>query len=276
MNKPLSYFELVVETVRGRTPIPEFNHHQKDQMPLALKHIEYMKSLYPSGKSGNEFIDLILESGPQLLCTIWSQMSPSALTMCGDKNLNLLIEAMQTVEKEKIHGDFIETGVWRGGLPIIMRAYLESIGNRERKVIVADSFQGLPDDAQDPNDQAAHLLLQPLQHLAASREQVEASLDFFGLKDEQVIFLEGWFKDTLPKLESKQLAIARLDGDYFESTWDAITVLYPKLSPGGYLIVDDYNLPLGCKHAIDEYRAANDIHEEIIEINGQSVYWRKA
>lgn len=276
MSTPLGYFDLVVKTVRGSSPIPEFDAFKVDRSEMAKEHVKFLKKKFNNGTSGHMLVDLIMGMGQGLLCKTWDKLSPTALTMCGDKSLNQLIEALKTIEAEKIPGDYIETGVWRGGLPIIMRAFLESVNNKERTVWLADSFKGLPEDSEDPKDKAAHLLLGPIAHLTASRKQVEKSLEFFGLKDNQVKFLEGWFKDTLRTMPNTPLALVRLDGDYYESTRDAIVELYPKLSKGGYLIVDDYNLPLGCKRAIDEYRQQNGITDTIHKINSQAIYWRKS
>jgi hypothetical protein len=91
--------------------------------------------------------------------------------------------------------------------------------------------------------------------LAVSLEQVRANLDRYGLLDDQVQFLKGWFKDTLPEAPIERLAVARLDGDMYESTMTAIEAVYPKLQPGGFLIVDVYGTVIGCKQAIEDYRA---------------------
>lgn len=276
MKPALSYLDLVIETVKGNSPVPDFQNISTDRKKLAEEYLAKLNEEYKDQPSGNELLDAARGLGAGFLANIWDRLSPRALTMCGEQNINIVLEAMKNIEREKIPGDFIETGVWRGGMPIIMRAFLQSVGNKDRKVWVADSFKGLPDDLEDPNDKAAHQLLEPLKHLAAKREDVESAFDFFGLKDEQVIFLEGWFKDTLKAIPQKSFALIRLDGDYYESTRDAVAALYPKLSPGGYIIIDDYNLPLGCKRAIDEYRTENKISDEIIDINSQSVYWRKS
>jgi len=275
MTTPLNYLELVIEIVRGRSPVPEHGRGPDDRMRLAEEHLAKLKEQNLGGSSGNEMLDQLIEAGPAILCMLWDKMCPAALTMCGDKSLDQLVSALQTVEKEKIPGDLIETGVWRGGLPIIMRAFLHSVENRERKVWLADSFKGLPNQTEDSNDRAAHLLLEPIFHLSVSRKQVENSLRFFGLLDDQVEILEGWFRDTLKTMPNRPLALIRLDGDYYESTLDALEELYPRLSPGGFLIVDDYNLPLGCKRAVDEYRLLERIQEPLIEINSQAVFWRK-
>jgi hypothetical protein len=274
MNQPLSYFDLIVEIVRGRTPIPEHHNRVVDRSDLASTHLKTLKEKKTfSGR--DTILKLVLNASPKFLSDAWAKMSPHALTMCGDKSLEQLKDALHTVHLEKIPGDFIEAGVWRGGIPIIMRAFLQSVGDKERTVWLADSFKGLPQETQDAKDKLANLLLEPLGHLSASRKQVESSFEFFGLKDQQVKFLEGWFSDTLKTMPDLPLAIVRLDGDYYESTRDSLEALYPKLSPGGFLIVDDYNLPLGCKKAVNEYRKKFDITEPIIKINNQAVFWRK-
>jgi O-methyltransferase len=274
MNAPMNYMDLVISTVRGISPVPELQNIKVDRSDMAKKHITKLREKY-NKRSGNLLIDAALSFGQGFLTKSWNKLSPPALTMCGDASIGQLKEALETIQKENIPGDLIETGVWRGGLPIIMRAFLHSVNDTTRKVYIADSFSGLPQDVEDAKDKAANLLLEPLNGLSTSRKLVEDSLNYFGLNDEQVVFLEGWFKDTLPSLPDRPLALARLDGDYYESTMDAIKHLYPKLSTGGYLIVDDYNLPLGCKKAIDEYREEFDITTPLIKINKQAVYWRK-
>ncbi len=272
----LGYLDLVIQTVRGRSPIPEFRELNVDRSKLAKDYFDELYVKFGGRETGHSVLDMVLQGDAGVLEFLWNKTAPSSLTMCGDKSIAQLLEALRTIEAEKIPGDLIEAGVWRGGLPIIMRAFLHSVGNVDRKVWIADSFRGLPGDLEDGDDKAAHLLLAPILHLSVNRKQVEDALDFFGLRDPQVEFLEGWFKDTLPKLPAEKLALVRLDGDYFESTRDSLENLYPKLSPGGYLIVDDYNLPLGCRRAVDEYRERNGITEPLVEINSQAVYWRKA
>lgn len=140
--------------------------------------------------------------------------------------------------------------------------------------MVADSFRGLPkpDEVNFPSDRGDKHYSQ--EFLAVSRQQVESNFMKYNLLDCQVIFLEGWFKDTLSYVPSEKLSIVRLDGDLYESTWQAISSLYPKLSSGGYCIVDDYHLK-GCRQAIDDYREQNSISTPIQQTKGNPVYWRK-
>jgi O-methyltransferase len=94
--------------------------------------------------------------------------------------------------------------------------------------------------------------------------------------DEQVRFLKGWFKDTLPTAPIRQLALLRLDGDMYSSTMDALESLYCKLSRGGYVIVDDYGNVPACKRAVNEFRGRHGIEERIQDIDGSGIFWEKS
>lgn len=155
-----------------------------------------------------------------------------AETMMGLTRLNHLQQCVETVIRESIPGDLIETGVWRGGGCILMRGVLAAHGVSDRKVFVADSFKGFPPPEATPD--AGNDAFPP--YLAVSEEQVQENFRRYSLLDEQVVFLRGWFKDTLPTAPIRHLAILRLDGDMYGSTMDALTALYPKLSPGGFCI----------------------------------------
>ncbi len=197
-----------------------------------------------------------------------------AFTMIGLKRLDNLQYAVETVIQEKIAGDLIETGVWRGGAVIFMRAVLAAYGIRDRKVIAADSFEGLPkaDVEKYPADQGDPHHIH--EYLAVSLEEVKKNFEKFGLLDEQVEFLKGWFEDTLPHAPVERLSVLRLDGDMYGSTMVALKSLYPKLSKGGFCIVDDYGLK-GCKMAIDDFRREQGITAEIKKIDWTGIYWRK-
>ena len=200
-----------------------------------------------------------------------------AETMIGLRRLDNLQQCVTTVIREKIPGDLVETGVWRGGASIFMRALLAVYGDTTRKVWCADSFRGLP----TPN-----VIDYPADRIAAwhTREELAIPLDVvkknfarYGMLDAQVQFLEGWFKDTLPGAPIEACAVIRLDGDMYESTMDALTNLYSKLSPGGFLIVDDYGIPEDtCRRAIDDFRQTRGIREPIVDIDGWGAYWRRA
>lgn len=198
-----------------------------------------------------------------------------AHTMVGIPRLENLRFCVETVIRENVPGDLIETGVWRGGASIFMRGILKAFGVDDRRVWVADSFEGLAAvDAQDHASDAA-LGLDRFKYLAVPLEVVRENFARYGLLDEQVVFLKGWFRDTLPSAPIERLAVMRLDGDLYESTIDALTALYPKLSLGGFVIIDDYNGVAGCNEATDGYRAALGIDEPLTLIEEGGAYWRK-
>jgi len=199
----------------------------------------------------------------------------TAHTMIGTRRLQNLRECVTKVLKEGIEGDLIETGVWRGGASIFMRAVLAAHGETNRRVWVCDSFAGLPPpgNAIDAADKAGGMHQED--GLAVSLEQVKENFAAYGLLDEQVVFLKGWFRDTLPTIPKDQrFAVVRLDGDLYESTMDGLANLYDKLSPGGYLIVDDFHIP-ACKRAVTEFRESKGVNDPIETIDWTGVYWRK-
>ena len=115
-------------------------------------------------------------------------------------------------------------------------------------------------------------------HLAVGLEEVKRNFDAYELLDDQVKFLKGWFKDTLPDAPIEKLAVMRLDGDYFESTWAALTNLYDKLSVGGYVIIDDYGEDLWtyCRKAVEEFRKERNITDPLIRVDRPCSFWRKS
>ena len=198
-----------------------------------------------------------------------------AETMVGLKRLENLQDCVTSVIRNGVPGDLIETGVWRGGSSIFMRGVLKAYGDCSRKVWLADSFRGLPqpDPARYPVDQGDTLWT--YKELAISLEEVKANFSRYGLLDDQVAFLPGLFRDTLPGAPINQLAVLRLDGDLYESTMDALTALYPKVSPGGFVIVDDFGVPT-CRAAIEDFRQARGITDPIHQIDWTGVFWQRS
>lgn len=198
-----------------------------------------------------------------------------AHTMIGRRRLDRLQSCVETIIRENIPGDLIETGVWRGGACVLMRAILKAHHDTARTVWVADSFAGLP----PPEPGAYPADAGDLHHtfaLEISRQQVEDNFARYGLLDQQVKFLEGWFKDTLPIAPIERLAVIRLDGDMYESTIQALEALYDKLSPGGFVIVDDYQLE-PCAKAVHDFRDARGITERIDSTDGKpGSFWRRS
>lgn len=202
-------------------------------------------------------------------------LPPWPLTMIGSRRLDNVESCMRSVLEEGVPGDFIETGVWKGGTTIFMRGLLRAYGITDRRVYVADSFEGVPppDPARYPADRESNFHLWP--GLAVDLPAVKENFARFGLLDDQVEFVKGWFRDTLPALRGRRTwAVVRLDGDLYESTMDALENLYDDLAVGGWLIVDDYEIE-ACRQAVTDFRAARGVADEINPIDGYGVCWRK-
>jgi O-methyltransferase len=195
-------------------------------------------------------------------------------TMVGMLRLNNVEECITKVLDDNIPGDFIECGIWRGGVGMLMRAILLDRGVSDRDVFLADSFQGLPEPDERTFPLDAGDTHHTFKELAVSLEEVKSRFARYGLLDGQVHFLPGWFRDTLPTAPVEKLSILRLDGDMYGSTVEIFHSLYHKLSPGGFCIVDDYSLP-ACRQAVTDFRHEKGIQEEIVEIDFTGVYWRK-
>jgi len=198
-----------------------------------------------------------------------------AHTMIGVRRLENVRQLAQRAIDESIPGDFVEAGVWRGGCCILMRGILAANAIKERKVYAIDSFAGLPPPKPDlfPEDEGLNLHLYP--ELAVSLEEVKANFDRYGLLDEQVIFVKGLFQDTLAPLDAGPFALIRLDGDLYESTYDALEALYPKLSPGGFIILDDYKLIPSVRAAVLDYRTRMGINSPMHDVDWNAVWWQK-
>lgn len=199
-----------------------------------------------------------------------------AESMIGLKRMSNIEECVRSIVLDDVPGDLIETGVWRGGASIFLKANLRAWGDTQRVVWVADSFEGLPPpdasrypaDAGDRNHE--------LGGLAVGAQVVRHNFERFALLDDRVRFLVGWFKDTLPDAPIDSLSLMRLDGDMYESTIQALESLYPKLSPGGFCIVDDYGSHFSqAGQAVRDYRDAHGITEEVVDIDGSGAYWRR-
>jgi O-methyltransferase len=255
----------------------------KQSLAGGLGHAQYTRLPRPRGVLESALFDRLRDLGLELVEADNEQKFQEGLawpltaeTMVGIKRLDNVRACIDRVIADQVPGDVIETGVWRGGTTIYMRAILRARGVRDRRVWVADSFEGLPPPNPDeyPADAGSRFHLQP--DLAVSLDAVKANFERYGLLDDQVQFVQGFFKDTMPTLGDERWAVIRLDGDLYESTIDVLTHLYPNLSVGGYVIVDDYGAVPACRQAVEDFRAANGIRSRIKEIDWTGVFWRRA
>jgi O-methyltransferase len=148
-------------------------------------------------------------------------------------------------------------------------------GDTDRRVWLADSFEGLPapNAAEYPADEGIDL--SGIEVLAAGVDRVRNAFEWHGLLDERVRFVRGWFKDTLRDAPVERLAVLRLDGDLYESTMDTLRPLYEKVSPGGFVIVDDYGVIDACRQAVHDFRDEHGVTEPLVEIDTAGRFWQK-
>lgn len=199
---------------------------------------------------------------------------PRGYTMIGLKRLNNVHESLDYIRLNNIEGDIIETGVWRGGCCIFIKSYLDLYGMKN-KVFVADSFEGLPKPNVEKYPVDEGDMHYTYNHLKVSLEEVKQNFENCNALDENVIFLKGWFSDTLPNNESiNKLAMLRFDGDMYGSTMDVLNSLYSKVVNNGIIIIDDYCLP-NCVKAVTDFRNANNINDEIKVVDTCGVWWYK-
>ena len=199
-----------------------------------------------------------------------------AHTMIGLFRLANIERCAEQVIAERIPGDFLEAGVCKGGAAIFMRALQIAHGESGRRTWLADSFRGVP-SSEAPVDAryGLHLEEARLPWLACSEAAVRMHFERYDLLDANVCFLPGWLADTLPSAPTGPLAILRIDVDLYSSTAQCLDLLYDRVSPGGFVIVDDYGYLECCRDAVDDFRRRRRVEEPISWIDGSGIYWRK-
>ena len=183
-----------------------------------------------------------------------------AFTMIGSERLGNIRTLCQAAVEAGVPGAFVECGVWRGGACIYARACLPE----DRVVMVCDTFDGIP---LDP----AETYWQDYKFIKVPQSTVEASFRLFGLLN-NVRFVSGKFSDSLHTIIDP-IAVLRVDGDMRSSTFDTLTHLYPLVSPGGFIILDDFHTVPQSRQAVEEYFKGQ--LPAINEIDGWGVWFKK-
>jgi len=200
-------------------------------------------------------------------------LTTTVRSMVGVKRLNNVIESIYEVIEKGVPGDFVECGAWRGGVGVLMRAVMKSLGADDRRIWLCDSLQGLP---KSDIEYEVKLFGPELDWVSVSLDEVRRSFTDYGLFDECVQIVPGWFSDTLYKMPVEAIAILRLDADYYCSTMESLAVLYDKVSSGGIVIIDDYYSVGTCAEAISTFFEARGMAEPAMQdIDKDGVFWRK-
>jgi len=199
--------------------------------------------------------------------------SEFSYTLVGRKRLDHLQKCIEDILDNGVPGDFLEAGVWRGGCCILMRAVLAARDCRDRRVWLADSFAGLP-PSEWAEDRNYAMDSSRLPVLAVTVEEVRENFRRFDLLNDTIRFLPGWFDESLPGSKTGPLSLLRVDCDLYSSTKTVLEELYSRVSPGGWVIIDDYGILPPCKQAVDEFRGCNGVSVPLESIDEHAVCWR--
>jgi O-methyltransferase len=191
------------------------------------------------------------------------RMRREGYSMIGARRARTLLRLASEVERRGVPGAIVDCGVWNGGSTILM-----SVAAPSRPIWAFDSFEGMPEAGEFDPELAHELTGEARGSEAKLRQGME---QFSSAKDLRVA--KGWFDDTFPRFaqEIGPIALLHVDADWYESVKLALETFYPRLAPGGYCAVDDYNFWPGTRRAVDEFRAGSQITEPIIARH----YWRK-
>jgi len=182
-------------------------------------------------------------------------------TMTSTERIHALVHAVRHIVRNRIAGDLVECGVWKGGSVMAMALALLQLGERDRSLYLFDTFSGMtaPSDVDvDYQGQQAHVILDAVR-CEASQQEVEKAVFSTGYDREKIRFVPGRVEETIPLNAPDSIALLRLDTDWYESTQHELRHLFPRLARGGVIIIDDYGHWRGARQAVDEYIAENQI-----------------
>ena len=190
-------------------------------------------------------------------------------TMTSPERVLALRLSVEYVLQNQIEGDIVECGVWKGGSMMVVAQTLRDSGIGTKNLYLFDTFKGMPapteKDVSFDGMLAADLMRESPKESSSvwalgSLDEVRRNLLSTGYPAERISFVKGRVEETIPKQAPAQIALLRLDTDWYESTYHELLHLYPRLSPGGVLIIDDYGHWAGAKKAVDEYFAEHNLH----------------
>lgn len=195
-------------------------------------------------------------------------------SMTSRERITELFNSLEYVRKNKIGGDIVECGVWKGGNILGIIEYLQHHNITDKKVWLYDTFQGMtkPEDVDRDytNKKAENMMNEPIVLALSPLEDVKKVLSESKFNEENIVYVVGDVSETLTQKENipKKISILRLDTDWYKSTKDELNYLYPILEDKGVLIVDDYGHWQGSKLAVDEYFSEYDVKIEVIDYTG--------
>jgi len=192
-------------------------------------------------------------------------------TLTNDGTMKSLIDAVRYIEENQIEGTFVECGVWKGGSIVIMVKTLQELGITDRDFYLFDTFEGMSKPTKHDIAVTKEIALSTYNHkydyIIESLDQVKKVVFATGYDKSRFHFIKGKVEDTLPKNCPDKISLLRLDTDWYESTKQELESLFPLLSSGGILIIDDYGVWRGAKKATDEYFEKNKVQIHLNRIH---------
>lgn len=193
-----------------------------------------------------------------------------AETMVGMKRLDHLHHLLDDVRRHDTPGDFVECGIWRGGVLIFANEYFWHHDMR-RGVWGYDSFQGLPAPTMEADAGDQHWTWDIF---SVPETEVRANFAKYGSDMRRVHLVKGFFRDTVFNHNSP-ICILRVDGDMYEGTLDPLLAMYDQVSVGGWVVIDDYGDVRACREAVHDFRKTHDIEDELERMGHTAAFWRK-
>jgi O-methyltransferase len=236
------------------------------------------------GRYGRHFIQTLLGGSGEIIGlsdlseqerAILSKAAP--YTMTSPARMASLVESVKFIVKNKIEGDIVECGVWRGGSMMIIASTLLALGDTSRSLFLYDTYTGMSEPTELDVDYAGSAATKLLANTTkgegvwceASIQDVRKNVLYTGYPPEKIHFIEGKVEETIPQIAPSKIALLRLDTDWYESTKHELTHLYPLLIAGGILIIDDYGHWQGARKAVDEYFENSPIFLHRIDNTGR-------
>jgi O-methyltransferase len=185
----------------------------------------------------------------------------SPFTMTSRERMFALYQAVGYLHANKIDGDFVECGVWRGGSAMLTAMTLKRLGDFGRKLFLYDTFEGMSSPGEYDVDFQNRKMKDVWRDVKqedtvmcySTLEEVQQNMSLTQYPTGQIIYVQGKVEDTIPNVQPERIALLRLDTDWYESTLHELEHLYPRLVTNGVLIIDDYGHWKGARKAVDEY-----------------------
>jgi hypothetical protein len=189
--------------------------------------------------------------------------------MTSPERIFALYKAIQYIVANNIPGDVVECGVWKGGSMMAVADTLLSLNDESRHLYLFDTFEGMTEPSENDRNFQEIKASKFMQESSKQKEYsvwcyapidgVKAAMNSIGYNQEKIHFVQGKVEDTIPERAPSTIALLRLDTDWYESTRHELIHLFPRISPGGVIIIDDYGYWQGARKAVDEYIKENKI-----------------